>query len=132
MPEVRENIVQPELSYNIVGACIDAFHEIGSGHREAYYQKAVALYLKKRGIPFQEQVHCPLECLGEKIGSYFLDFLVAGTVVLELKVSGAFRRVDYQQVKGYLVHTGLPLGILARFDERGVTTTRILRPISVS
>ena len=39
----REDLVYPELSYVIVGCAFEVFNEIGPGHMELYYQKALAL-----------------------------------------------------------------------------------------
>ena len=123
-----EKIVLPELSYQIIGACFDAFNEIGGGQKEKYYQKAVGVCLKARGVRFEEQVHCPLLCDGQAIGRYYLDFLVNDQIVLELKVGNRFRRQNYDQVKQYLVEKDRSLGILVRFDHDSVLFQRVLKP----
>ncbi|MEI6511460.1 MAG: GxxExxY protein [Candidatus Uhrbacteria bacterium] len=121
-------LVLPELSYQIVGACFDAHNEIGGGQREKYYQKAVAVHLRKKGIRFREQLHAPLICDGQTIGRYILDFLVNEQIVLELKAGRSFRKADFDQVVQYLVQKKLPLGILVRFDVDSVIYRRVLRP----
>lgn len=126
---VRSDLIHKELSYQIVGACFDAYNEIGPGHKEKYYQKAVAVHLKKRGISCNEEVHTTLEVQGEHIGDYFFDLLVDASVIVEFKVGRRFRQQDYEQVKRYLIKSDLELGILVRFDESGVTFQRVLRPI---
>lgn len=122
------SVLYPELSYQIIGACFDAFNEIGSGHKERIYQKAVATNLLRHALSFKEQVHCPLECAGIKIGDYFLDFLVCDLIILELKVGAHFRKKDFDQVKSYLSKTQCMLGILVRFSDEGVVFHRVLRP----
>jgi hypothetical protein len=51
----RDDLILPELSYNVVGACFDVYREIGSNHKELYLQKALAFAFKKRGIKFQKK-----------------------------------------------------------------------------
>jgi len=53
-------LLYPELSTKINGALIDVFKQIGGGHLEKYYQKAVALALQKKGLSFTEQKYVPV------------------------------------------------------------------------
>lgn len=50
----RGDLIYPELSYQIVGILFDVYNEVGSGHKEKYYQNAVAVALKNSAIDFQE------------------------------------------------------------------------------
>lgn len=59
--QVREDLVYPELSYEIVGILFEVYRKLGSGCRERYYQKGVAVELKERGYNFQEQVFIVLK-----------------------------------------------------------------------
>ena len=115
-----------DLSYQINGALFDVYRLIGFGHKEVVYQKAVAECLKGRGLQFKEQVKADIIINGTCIGKYFLDFLVEGSVVLELKSRSHFQSADYRQVKAYLETTGLKLGILAAFTQTGVRLRRVL------
>ena len=45
---LKKDLVYPELSYKIVGVLFEVYNEIGPGHHEKYYQKAIALGLKKK------------------------------------------------------------------------------------
>ena len=126
--KTQANVILPELSYEIVGVCYGICNQIGPGQKEKIYQNAVALALKKREIPFSEQVYCPIRCDGQIVGKYFLDFLVDEKIVLELKVASRFKQADYFQVKEYLRIQNKPLGILARFDQGSVIFNRILKP----
>ncbi len=126
-PELRrKDLVYPELSYEIVGALIEVFKELGSGYQEKYYQKSVALEFKKRGSKFQEQVFVPLTYKGDDIGKYYLDFLIEGKVALELKKDKPFSKKNIEQVVAYLKANNLKLGILANFTRDGLKFKRIL------
>ena len=126
----NKNIVLPELSYQIVGALFEVFHELGYGYREKYYYPATRAALEKRGLQVKTQVKIPVQFQHVKIGDNFLDFLINDLIILELKIETRFRKADFDQVKSYLKATGKPLGILARISRDGVTFHRVLPPIS--
>jgi len=124
----RPDLVLPDLSFEVVGACFEAYNEVGFGHKEKVYYKAIAICLEKRGLPFVQQKKIPLFCHGRKIGDYVFDFVIADQIILELKVGDRFKLSDYKQLKSYLISLNKPLGLLVRFGEDGVTYNRILPP----
>ncbi len=112
----RKDIVEAALSYDVVGILFDVYDKVGPDHREYVYQKALSLAFKKNGLAFKEQVRAPLMYEGQRIGTVIFDFVIAERLVLEIKSSHGFRKRDYEQAKHYLVISGLPLAILARFS----------------
>lgn len=126
MEKKKIALVCPELSYQIVGILFNVHNDLGFGYQEKYYQKAIALEFKKAGIKFQEQVSLPINFKDQKIGRYFLDFLVENKIVVEIKRHDQFHKRDIQQVYSYLKHFNLQLGILVSFTKNGVYFRRIL------
>ncbi len=126
MPSSNLPFVHGDLSYRIIGILFDVYNELGPGHREKYYQKAVAEALRVAGIRFREQVYTPLIFRGRRIGAYYLDFLVESKVVIELKCGDRFSRRNIEQVYAYLKANGLALGILVNFASDGVKLRRIV------
>lgn len=122
----RSDLIEPELSYEIVGALIEVSNQLGSGLREATYQRAVAKALSKRDIPFREQVYCPVTFDGDRVGQVYLDFLISDKIVLELKKGDHFSRNTFHQTKEYLKVFGLQLAIIANFTGTGVQFRRVL------
>lgn len=120
-------IIYPELSYKLVGICIDVFKNIGGGYQEKYYQRAVGKALEQAAIPFKPQLKIDLSFKGEKIGRYFIDFVIENKIVLELKSGSLIYARDIKQVLAYLESSGLELGIIALFKKRRVIFKRILR-----
>jgi GxxExxY protein len=57
--KIIDDLVYPELSFKIVGCAFEVYNELGFGHPERYYQKALALALKNKNIPFKEQAYFP-------------------------------------------------------------------------
>ena len=122
----RSDLVYPELSYRIVGILFEVHNQIGSGHHEKVYQRALSVGFQKHGLVFKEQVYTPLMFENKNVGSYFLDFLVDGKVVLEIKKGDRFSRSNIEQVMTYLKTYNLKLGILANFGHHELNYKRIV------
>ncbi|MBU0545929.1 GxxExxY protein [Patescibacteria group bacterium] len=122
----RRDILFPELSFAITGALFDVYKQLGAGHLEKYYQKAVAISLRKREIKFVEQQCVPLQFDEINVGRYYVDFLIDDKIVLELK-RGMFIPVNVlHQAKKYLIAMNLKLALIGVFTNRGVIVKRIL------
>jgi len=129
----RNDLVFPELSYEIVGCAYEVFDELGPGHSEKIYQRAFAVALKRKEIVFKEQVYYSLKFKGEIVGKGFLDFEVDSKIIVELKKNVHFSKTHLEQVLGYLRISDLKLGILITFSNDGVKVKRIInisQPVS--
>jgi GxxExxY protein len=93
---------------------------------EKFYQKAFALGLEQKGLSFVREKKCVMEYMGKPLSSFFLDFVVEDSVVVELKVRPRLGYVHIKQVKEYLKVTGLKLAILIYFTKDGVKYRRVL------
>lgn len=122
----RNDLVEPELSFKVVGILYEAHNELGYGFAESVYQRAVAAGLKKAGVKFQEQVYAPVVYQGQKISSGYLDFVIEGKLVLEIKKGDRFAKFHIEQVHQYLLSKKLKLGILAYFGPKKLHFKRIV------
>lgn len=122
----KSKVIYPELSYEIINVLFAVDNELGYGHREKYYQKALEVIFSRKGIKFVPQ--CPYKILfkGQIIGRYFMDFVIEEKVVLEIKEGDYLYRKNVKQIYGYLKATNLKLGILANFTRDGVKYKRIV------
>jgi GxxExxY protein len=126
-PPIRKHdLLYPELSYEIVGALIEVYKILGSGHPEKIYQKAVEEELKQRGINFQKQVPIKLDYKGLPLGTFYADLVVEEKIVVELKTDRFFSRKNIEQTNGYLKAMRLQLGILANYTKNGLEYKRII------
>jgi len=122
----ESKIIYPELSYQIVGILFGAWNNIGYGHKENFYQKAVAKEFEDKKILFKEQAPVKVKYKGKEIGVYYLDFLIENKIVLEIKKREFFSKKDIDQLYAYLKATKLKLGIIAHFTKSGVKFKRVL------
>ena len=122
----NNKVIYPKLSYRIVGMLFNVWNSVGYGHKESFYQKAIAKALRDEGIIFEEQKKAILKYRGEDIGIYFLDFLIDKRIILEIKKREYFSKKDIDQLYAYLKATELKLGIIAHFTKTGVKFKRVL------
>ena len=122
----REDLIYPELSYQLIGILFDVYNKLGYGHSEKVYQKAVAVALKNSNLKFKEQVYAPLKYENERIGSNYFDFLVENKVVIELKKGDRFIKAHIEQVYQYLKFFNFKLGLLVYFAPRNLHFKRIV------
>jgi len=119
-------IIHKELSYVLIGVLFEIHNKLGGGFEEKYYQRAVEKKLKKLGIKYLKELKADLFLDDEKIGKYFLDFLIDDKIVLELKTVPVLTPVHYRQVRSYLKVKSLKLGILVNLRGAKVEYKRIL------
>lgn len=125
-PVRRDDLVYPELSYQLVGYAYEVFDELGPGHSEKTYQRAYALMLKRNNHEYKEQVYYPVRFKNEIIGKGFLDFSIEEKIIVELKKDVQFSRTHIEQVLDYLKQSKLKLAILINFTQEGVKFKRIV------
>lgn len=119
-------LVHKEISHVILGSCFEVYNEIGGGHKEKIYQKALSICFGKRSILFKQQVCVDLKVHDQIVGRYFVDFLVSDKVLVEIKSSRFFRMADFRQVTGYLQALNLKLALLIAFTPTGVRYRRVV------
>ena len=128
-PLRRPDILFPELSFKVVGVLIKVYKELGGNFQEKIYQRAIASELRKQGVNFQEQVLIDVLYGSEKVGRYYLDFIISqksDNLILEIKKDKNFNKSNIVQVHAYLKATNMQLGILANFTQNGVKFKRIV------
>jgi len=125
-PLRRDDLVYPELSYQLVGYAFEVFDELGPGHSEKTYQKAYAVMLRKNNHKFAEQVYYPVRFKDEVVSKGFLDFSIEDKIIVELKKDVPFSKIHIEQVLDYIKRSNLKLAILINFTNEGVKFKRIV------
>jgi GxxExxY protein len=122
----KRELIYKELSYDIIGAAMRVSNELGYGYQEKYYEKALCKVFEKEGIKYKNQVKCDLKFEGEKVGVFFLDFLVDNKIIVEIKVGNRFHKNSFDQIISYLKVNNKKLGILIKFTNSGIKFVRIV------
>ncbi|MBI4582482.1 MAG: GxxExxY protein [Planctomycetes bacterium] len=105
-----------DLSFKVIGSAIEVHRYLGPGYLESVYEEALAVELHHSGIPYERQKSITLIYKNHEIGKFFLDFLVAKCLILELKAVEEFADIHKAQIISYLKSTNLQLGLLINFN----------------
>lgn len=109
-------LIYPEESYKIMGACFEVYRQKGCGFLEAVYQECLELEFKDQGIPFLAQQKLALTYKGRTLKqTYEPDFLCFGKIILEIKAVASLTGEHRAQVQNYLRAPGHRLGLLVNF-----------------
>lgn len=122
----RQDLIYPELSYQVVGALFSVYTELGAGYKEKTYQKAIEQAFKIQNLNYVRELPVRITYKNKPVGILFFDFLVDNKIVLEVKVRNYFSVKDINQLYSYLRSKNLKLGIIAHFTKSGVKFKRIL------
>jgi len=118
-----------DLTYRIIGAAMAVHNFIGPGYKEEVYEQALGVELRDRGIGVEQQFPVDVHYEDVKVGQFYLDLFVEGTVVLELKAfSHQLTDDDRAQVINYLKATQAPVGLLFNFGRRRLEWKRVFPP----
>lgn len=109
-------LLYPDESYRIIGACFEVYNEKGCGFVEPVYQECLEIELGLQGIPFAAQPHLALHYKGHTLEQvYRPDFNCFERIILELKAVSHLNDEHRAQVHNYLKATGLQLALLVNF-----------------
>lgn len=121
-------LIYPELSYKLLAVLFKVHNKLGSSRQEKHYQRAIEIELEDQKIEFEREKQTSLKYRDRKIGDYFVDFVIDGKILLELKAKDFYTSKDINQVISYLKTLGLRLGILANFRAEKLIYKRIINP----
>ena len=105
-----------EVSEAIIGAAIEVHRALGPGLLESSYEQGLARELSLRRVPFERQKPLLIEYKGVKLEcGYRLDFLVAGTVLVEVKAVESLLPIHKAQLLTYMKLARCQVGLLINF-----------------
>jgi len=109
-------LIYPDESYKIIGACFEVYNDKGCGFLEPVYQECMEIELGLQAIPSRPQIALPLAYKGVLLKqNYRPDFECYGKIILELKAVEQLADEHVAQVLNYLNATGYELGLLVNF-----------------
>jgi GxxExxY protein len=111
------NLIYPELTEKIIGACIEVHKELGPGLLESAYEQCLCCELNRSKIDFKTQVSLPVKYKEVLIDcSYRLDIVVENRVVLEIKAVEKLSSLHEAQLISYLKLSKYEIGLLINFN----------------
>jgi len=114
-----------ELTSKIIGCAMTVHRTLGNGFQEVIYQRALAIEMSLAGISFSREFEMPIYYRKEQIGTRRVDFLVDGTISVELKAIIKLEDVHFAQAINYLEAYNLEIGLLINFGETSLNFKRL-------
>ena len=109
-------LILAEEVYQIIGAAMDVYYQLGRGFHEPIYQEAFGIELGRRGIPFEPQCEVKIYYKGQALTKHYVpDVICFNQVIVELKVCDRLTGIEESQILNYLKATQKHVGLLINF-----------------
>ncbi|WP_295201573.1 GxxExxY protein [uncultured Chryseobacterium sp.] len=106
-----------ELTYRIIGACIDVHKIVGPGLYEEIYHKCLEREFDLLNIKYISELEIPLIYKDLKIDCKVkCDFLIENIIVLEIKSVAEIHNIHKAQTMNYMNMLKVPKSILVNFN----------------
>jgi GxxExxY protein len=105
------------LARRVIGAAIEVHRHLGPGFNEVVYDEALAVEFGIRNLDFVRQSPFPVQYKGFTVGEGRPDFVVGGSLVVEIKAVAQLLPVHIAQVISYLKARRMTLGLILNFKE---------------
>ena len=120
-------IVLKEESFKIIGLCMEVHRQLGMGFKEKLYKDALEVEFKEAQIPFSREKQFKIEYKGIILHtSYFADFIIYDSVILEVKATDFITENFMAQTINYLKLSGIKLGIIGNFGKPSFEFKRVV------
>ena len=122
-----------EITYKIIGLAMEAHSRLGPGLKEEIYQKAMEEMLERAKMNYEPQRQVEVYFGVRLVGLLFIDILVEGSVIVELKaLSHPVTNNEIAQVITYLKAEGANVGLLLNFGRKYLEYKRIFPPKKIT
>jgi GxxExxY protein len=123
---VGDEYKHSDITEQVIRAFYKVYNALGYGFLEKVYENALMTELKQHGVPATQQAPIKVYYEEQLVGEYFADLLVAGKVIVELKVVDTLTHEHHAQLLNYLKATEIEVGLLLNF---GPTKPEIRRKV---
>lgn len=126
--DVEEGKIEYEdLTYKIIGLCMEVHRELGRGLLEALYKDALEFELKSAGMDYErEKVYNVLYKNHLLKHQFIADFVVNEKVILEIKSCSHLIEEHIKQTLNYMGISGCKIGLLVNFGESSLNFKRLI------
>ena len=120
-------LYRKEEYYKIVGICMEVHRILGGGLLEIVYKDALEYEFRKHGILFEREVKYQVKYKNIILPhQFFADFVVFGSIILEVKTVSDLIDQHFEQTINYLAVSGNEVGLLVNFRKPKLQYKRII------
>ena len=113
--------------YQIIGAAMSVYNELGSGFSEPIYQECLSVICNEKDIPWEREKPLKMTFHGVELEKmYKADFVCYDDIIVELKAVSEILSEHRAQLFNYMRITNTKFGILINFGERSLRAERYL------
>lgn len=113
--------MENEISHKIIGAAIEVHRALGPGLLEGVYESCLCHELELRGLKAERQLAVPVIYKNTVVREpLFMDILVEGMVIVEVKATEKLHPIYEVQLLTYLRLARKKLGLLVNFGQQYV------------
>lgn len=106
-----------ELTFSVIGACIQVHQTIGRGLLESVYHECLKEELRHRKIDFLTEMKVPLVYKNKELNADLrCDLYVENCLVVELKAASEISPIHEAQLMTYMKLLKAPKGIIVNFN----------------
>jgi len=121
-----KSLLYGDITYKVRGAIFNVYNELGFGHKEQVYQKALEKELIDLKVFYKRELGLKVIYKGMAVGNYRPDFIIDDKIVIEVKAVEFMVKVFETQLLHYLKSTGYSLGLLVNFGSSRLYIKRII------
>ena len=121
-------LLHADVTQEIIGSFFDVYKTLGYGYLEAVYKKAMVVALGARGVSCVQEKLYTVQFLGQNVGDYRADLVVAGRVIVEVKTTAEILQTHQTQLYNYLKVSRLQVGLILNFGPKATYARHILTP----
>jgi GxxExxY protein len=121
-----KKLLYGDLTYRVRGAIFTVYNELGFGHKENIYQKALIKEFEILNIPYKQEVGLDVKYKGDIVGKYRPDFVIDDKIIIEIKSVEFMTKSYEEQLLHYLKTTGYSLGFLVNFGSNRLFIKRLI------
>jgi GxxExxY protein len=123
-------LVHRELTERIIKCFFDVYNELGHGFPERVLRRAMMIAMLEKDLRAEEEVQLKVHFRGEVIGTFFVDIVVEGSVLVEIKALPELDKRSVSQLLNYLRAAGGGVGLLLNFGQRPEFSRRVVGDIA--
>jgi len=124
---IEEHFPLKEETHTIIGICMEIHRILGKGLFEIVYKDALEYEFKTKAIVFEREKEYSIQykdiILPHK---FFADFIVFGSIILEVKAQKNLIEDHYNQMINYLAISNCKVGLLVNFGESSLKFKRVI------
>ncbi len=122
-----ENFIYKELSYKIIGKCMEVHNNLGPGFLEIVYKDALEYEFNNENILFVREKKYEVNYKGIILPhKFYADFVVYDKIILEIKAVNKITEQHIAQALNYLKISRNKLALIVNFGELKLNYKRII------